>query len=209
MLKKVFFITLISCLPWIASPVWAEEAQDVLKKEIDVFVSILKDPKYKDPARKEEQVKQIWPVINRVIDFEGVAVRAVGNNWRKFSDTEKKDFVSLFKEMLGLSYLGQLQDKYAGESAVYLGQEKDGPDRATVKTKIVRSGGTDIPVDYIMWTRNGTWQVYDIKVEGVSLIQNYRSQFNDVLLNNPPSALIDRLKKKVADLKAGKPEGGA
>ena len=191
----------------IATPAQAGPAQDTLKKDIDEFISILKDPQYKPENMKTAQRDKIWVIIHRIFDFEGVARRAVGRNWDKFAPKEATEFIDAFAELLGTNYLIQIQEQYTNETVEFVSEETPAEGRAVVKTIIKRSTKADIPVDYSMWLRDGKWRIYDVKVEGVSLVQNYRSQFADILMKNPPSYLIERVKEKAAEQKK-KQEGG-
>jgi phospholipid transport system substrate-binding protein len=200
MLKK--WILTAVCLCALAAPAYGLEAMDALKEPIDRFIVVLKDPQYKDASKKEVQREKIWAIINEVFDFEAVSRLAVGQNWKRFSDEEKKTFIKYFSDLLGTNYIRKIQEGYTNEKVSFLSQEKIADNRAMVKTKIVRQR-SDIPVDYAMFLNAGKWRVYDVKVEGVSLVQNYREQFGQILINKPPAYLIDRVKTKAEEVRKG------
>jgi phospholipid transport system substrate-binding protein len=167
-----------------------------LRPPFDKVIAILNDPKYKtDEALKSEQRDQIWKAVDVIFDFEEVSKRALARNWRKFSDSEKKKFTDVFGTFLGNTYMDKIQGEYHNEKIVY-GDEKIIDDKwALVRTKIKREA-LEIPVDYKMKLIDGHWKVYDVVIESVSLIKNYRTQFNTILKKQTPAQLIERLEKK-------------
>lgn len=175
----------------------AADPQEVIKTYIDNFVSVLKDPAYAGEARKAEQSERLWQVIQGGFDFQGIAVVAVGANWRKFNQAEKDEFAKVFAQLLRTNYLKKIQDNYQRQQVRVLTQEIYDGKKALVKSSISRQGG-DIPVDYRLWVRDGRWQIYDVTVEGVSLVQNYRTQFNEFLLKGTPAGLVQRVKEMQA-----------
>lgn len=193
----VLKIILLICL---LTPSMVTAAQlkplEELRPPFDKVIAILNDPKYKtDEALKSEQRDQIWKTVDVIFDFEEVSKRALARNWRKFSDSEKKKFTDVFGTFLGNTYMDKIQGEYHNEKIVY-GDEKIVDDKwALVRTKIKREA-LEIPVDYKMKLIDGHWKVYDVMVEGVSLIKNYRTQFNSILKKQTPAQLIERLKKK-------------
>lgn len=172
----------------------ATEPQEVIKTYIENFVSVLKDPAYAGEAKKTEQSERLWQVIQGGFDFRGIAVVAVGVNWRRFSPSEKDEFAKVFAQLLRKNYLKKIQDNYQKQQVRVITQEIFDGKKALVKTSISRQGG-DIPVDYRLWLRGDRWQIYDVAVEGVSLVQNYRSQFNEFLLKGTPAGLVKRVRE--------------
>jgi phospholipid transport system substrate-binding protein len=203
-IKAVTLVTILALLAVMALtavPAQAGDAQDTLKKNIDEFISILKDPQYKPDTMKDAQRDKIWVIIHRIFDFEGVSRRAVGRNWSKFAPKETTEFIDAFAELLGTNYLIQIQEQYTNETVEYISEDTPAKGRSVVKTVIKRGTKADIPVDYSMWLRDGVWRIYDVKVEGVSLVQNYRRQFAEILMKDPPSVLIERVKEKAKERK--------
>ena len=172
----------------------AAEPQEVIKAYIDNFVRVLRDPAYAGEANKAEQSERLWQVIQGGFDFQGIATVAVGPNWRGFSQAEKDEFSQVFAQLLRTNYLKKIQDNYQRQEVRILTQEVYDGKKALVKSSINRPGG-DIPVDYRLWLRDGRWQIYDVTVEGVSLVQNYRTQFNEFLLKGTPAGLVQRVKE--------------
>jgi len=170
-----------------------------LQAPINHVVDILRDPRFEDPVLKQDQQKEIRKYIDKVFDFKGISRLAVGPYWRRFAPEEKARFTKLFAELLSRSYISKIQGEFKNEEVVYLEEMSRSPDRSVVKTEIIRAT-MRIPVDYSMRLRNGRWLVYDVKIEGVSLVRNYRSQFSKILLKSPPEALLKRIEKKVNSL---------
>lgn len=180
-----------------AGTAMAAEPIDSVREPLDKSLSILKDPQYDDPARKDEQREKIWSLIESIFDFEEVSKRALAHNWRRFEAEQKREFVDLFAKLLGNTYLDQVQEAYKDETVAYDSQEiHNSKPLARVKTRILSQKG-DIPVDYSLKEKEGRWRIYDVKVEGVSLVKNYRTQFDEILMKESPDQLIDRLKEKV------------
>ena len=195
-MKKIIIATAVLAL----FATWAFAASDpmsAVKTPLDKALSILNDPQYKDGAKEAEQRDRLWVCIEEVFDFVEVGKRALARNWRKFTPAERKEFCDVFAQVMGNAYLSRIQTGFEGEKIVYLDTVPDKrPEKSSVRTKIV-SPNREIPVDYQLLLKKGSWRVYDVKIEGVSLVQNYRSQFNKLLMNQKPAELISRLKTKL------------
>lgn len=175
----------------------APKPQEVLQNNIDQFTDLLEKPEYQGQANRDKLEDKIWEIVPDVFDFEGVARLALGPHWRKFNEKQQKEFTDLFSKLLGDNYIDKIVDNYSGEK-VQFNETEIVNDRKAIVDTVVIGEKNDIPVTYSMWNRGGLWRVYDVKVEGVSLIKNYRSQFNEMLVNNPPKYVIDRVKEKLA-----------
>ncbi|RPH51895.1 MAG: ABC transporter substrate-binding protein [Desulfobacteraceae bacterium] len=175
---------------------------DALKGPVDEGIRLLSDPKYKNPSLKRVQREKIWEIVRKAFDFTELSGRALAANWKTLNPQQRKEFTEVFSDVLGNTYLDKIQGGFRDEKVAYLGQEKVSDTKAVVKTKIIREKG-EIPVDYSMRFKNDSWKVYDVHVEGVSLVQNYRSQFNEILSKDSPDELIKRLEKKLAEQQKG------
>ncbi len=174
----------------------ASEATDQLRHSIDGIIKILKDPAFKAPAKKKARRDKIRVRIQERFSFEDMAKRALGKHWKKRSDAEKAEFVKVFGTLIENSYIGKLE-AYTNEVVLY--EEEINKKRVIeVRTKIITAKDTEIPINYRMLSRNGQWMVYDVIVEGVSLVRNYRTQFNQALRSDPFKDLIAQLEKKIA-----------
>jgi phospholipid transport system substrate-binding protein len=174
---------------------------EALKIPIENVLSLLKDPKYKNPDQRQQQRDKILLITRQLFDFTEMSKRALARNWKSFSSQEQLQFADVFADHLSNSYMDKIQGEYKDETIVFLDQETVSDGKALVKTKIQRQT-KDIPVDYSMYSIDNQWRVYDVNIEGVSLIKNYRTQFDQILVKESPAQLIERLKKKV-ELKIG------
>jgi phospholipid transport system substrate-binding protein len=166
-----------------------------LKIPVESVLSLLKDPKYQDPEQRQQQRDKIFAITRKLFDYTEMSKRALARNWKAFSQQEQLQFVDVFADHLSNTYMDKIQGEYKGETIVFLGQETIADGKATVKTKVQRQP-SDISVDYSMLLVDDQWRVYDVNIEGVSLIKNYRTQFDQILVKETPLQLIDRLKKK-------------
>jgi phospholipid transport system substrate-binding protein len=209
MRRCCLMITLLMLIVPISQTLAAGEPMDVLKAPMDEALAILRDPQYKadDPAKKAEQREKFWAVVKPVFDFDELSKRTLARNWEKFTDAQKTAFANVFAELLGNIYVDRIQGGYNDET-IEFGEQilHESRPLAVVKTFIVSSRNR-IPVDYSMIEIDGTWRVYDVKVEGISLVKNYRSQFKEILSKETPDQLIERLKDKVAEQKAKLAQG--
>jgi len=172
---------------------------DALQGPIDEVINILKDPQYQSDTQKEEQREKISSVIRKIFDFTKISQLALGKYRKKFKPRELEAFTDYFSRLLEKTYLNKIQAEYQNEKVNYLSQKIGSgkkSDKALVKTIVTREN-VEIPVEYKMWLNNDAWWVYDIKVEGVSLVKNYRNQFQKILLNKSPAHLIEQVKNKV------------
>lgn len=185
---------MIICFPFAA---YSAEPMADLRVHLDEVINVLKDPQYQDPSQKDAQAEKIWGIIRQVFDFERIATLALGKYRKSFNDKQLKEFTDVFSRLLEDTYLKKIQAEYKNEKVNYLSQKTKG-DRALVETEIIREN-VKIPVDYIMWLNSGVWRIYDVKVEKVSLVKNYRSQFEQLLgdESKSPDELIEQVRKKV------------
>lgn len=173
---------------------WAGAPTEALKQTVDQVVKILSDPALRD--KPEARHAQVRKVAENFFDYPDTARRSLGQHWNARTPEQQQEFIKLFADILDRSYVSKI-DLYQGERVQYIGETVDG-NEATVKTLIAAKQGSDIPVDYRMHMRNGRWQVYDVIIEGVSLVSNYRTQFNKIIQTESYDALVQRLRAKEA-----------
>ena len=171
---------------------------DQLKSTIDRILSILQDPALRAPGKVEERRLKIREVADDVFDWTEIGKRALARHWEARSPQEREEFSKLFADLLERSYVGKIEG-YSGEKIVYDKETIDG-ERAEVRTKLVTKAGTQIPIDYQMQKVGDRWRVYDVKIENVGLVANYRSQFNRIIQQSGYNDLIQRLKTKQEEL---------
>ncbi len=163
---------------------------------IDGVIKILNTDSLKGEAKTKVRREKIRSKIESRFSFEAMSRRSLGKHWKKLSATEKSEFVEVFGTMIENSYISKLE-KYTDEKVLYE-KETIKKTSAEVRTKVVTSSGTKIPINYRMSNKSGDWLVYDVVVEGVSLVRNYRSQFAQALKKEPIGTLIATLKDKSA-----------
>ena len=175
-------------------PGWAGAPTEQLKSRVDEVIRILSTTESKRPADRRAAVRKI---ADQIFDWEETAKRSLGRHWKDRTPQEREEFVRLFTGLLEQSYIGKI-DSYGGEKVKYGGDTIEG-EEAVVRTTIVTPQGSEIPVNYRMVHREGDqWKVYDVVIEGVSLVANYRSQFNKIIETSSYKDLVARLKAKAA-----------
>ncbi len=175
---------------------------EAIKNSIDRIVSILNDPAFAAPDRKATQRQKIWEVARPMFDFDEISRRTIGTDWQRFKPEEKKKFADVFARFLGNTYIDKLQSEYQNEQ-VSFDSELVRDTQALVRTQLLRQG-TQIPIDYRMKFEQGEWKIYDILVEnGISLVKNYRVQFQSALQKETPAQLIERLQKRLDEPGSG------
>jgi phospholipid transport system substrate-binding protein len=183
-----------------ALPAWAGGPTDRMKETTDKIIAIVSDPALKGPDKAEAKKSSIRDVVDDLIDWEEMSRRSLGIHWQKRTDEEKKEFVRLFSQLIEKTYRDKVED-YSGERVNYVGERIDG-DYAEVESRIVTSKNTEIPVNYKMSRKQGKWWVYDIVIEGVSFVNNYRTQFNSILASSSYPGLVKQLKAKTEKVEA-------
>ncbi len=194
-MKKIAVIWLVLLFFTGAALVSAAKRQPMeeLKGPIQRGIAILKDPEFKDD--REAQREKIWDLIQNVFDFKAVSIRALARNWRMLSPEQREVFTEEFTELLKNNYLDRIQGEFQDEEVVFEEQDMLSEDKAVVRTKVIRKN-VETPIEYRVHLKDGRWRVYDVNIEGVSLVQNYRKQFNEILAKEKPEQLIQRLKEK-------------
>lgn len=176
-------------------PVLAGEPEEKIKQTTDKILSILTDPALKNPSKEGERRKLIRGAVDEQFDWEEMARRSLARHWNQRTAEEKKEFVRLFADLLERVYMSKVED-YSGEKVQYEGERADG-DYAIVKVKIVTKKNTDIHVEYRLKKEGNKWLVYDVSIEGVSLVNNYRAQFNSIISQSSYENLVKKLREKV------------
>jgi phospholipid transport system substrate-binding protein len=172
---------------------------DQVRQTADRVLSVLQDSRLKSPDKQQERRAQIRQIIGNRFDFGEMAKRSLGPNWQKVNNDEQRQFVELFTELLEKSYADQIES-YNGEKIVY-GRENVSQDQADVDTKIVTKKGEEISVNYKLRSEGGDWKVYDVVIENISIVNNFRSQFNRILANASFAELLKKLQSKSVEIK--------
>jgi len=170
-----------------------------VKQTIDRVLEILGDEKLKKPEYADDRIAAIEDVIAQRFDYEEMAKRTLGREWKKLSPEQQKEFVSLFQRFLSKTYAGNV-DGYSGEQVEYIKERRKG-DFAEVQTKVI-SKKLEVPLDYRLLKNSSTWRVYDVVIDGVSLVKNFRGQFKRIIKASGFSGLVDKLRSKIAKTSA-------
>ena len=173
-----------------------------VRQTADRVQSVLQDSRFRGADKQKERREQIRQIISTRFDFPEMAKRSLGSYWQRGSSEEQQQFTKLFTELLERSYADQIES-YDGEKIVY-GRENVSQNQAEVDTKIVTKKGEEIAVSYKLQNASGDWKVYDVVIENVSLVNNFRSQFNRILAKASLAELLQKLQSKSVDIKAAR-----
>ncbi|HEX2436834.1 MAG TPA: ABC transporter substrate-binding protein [Methylomirabilota bacterium] len=181
-----------------APPVAAGAPTDQLKTQIDRVLKALEDPDLKKEGRAKDRRTAVRKIANDIFDFGETARRSLGPHWQARTPAERDEFVQLFSDLLERSYISKVE-LYGGEKIQYLGDSIES-DQAKVQTKLLTKSGSEIPIEYRMHNKGGRWLVYDVIIEGVSLVANYRTQFNKIIRTSSYQELVKKMKAKQEEL---------
>lgn len=195
MFKRI--LLLMTAFIFMASVAFATPGEDV-KKTVDEVVHIVASKEMKkNPAKRRQALKKS---ISTIFDYSEMAKRSMGKYWNVRTAAEKKNFTELFAALLENSYASKIES-YNNEKIVYIKDLVDG-DYAEVRSKVITPARDEFTLDYRLAKQNGKWMVYDVIIEGVSLVSNYRSQFNKIISANGYNKLVEKLQSKNQELKA-------
>jgi len=178
-------------------PVYAGAPLDAVQANVNKVLDVLRDPKLKAESAKEIKKEKLEAIYEQMFDEVELSRRTLGANWNKLNAAQQKEFTQLFRKILEKAYIDKILS-YTNEKIVFPKESMLANDQAEVQTKVITSS-KEIPISYRVILKDGTWRVYDVVVENVSLVQNYRSQFNSILAKNTPDQLLEILQKKVRE----------
>jgi len=188
-LPCLVFVLFLHSLDCGAPVLGAESAMDVVKMTLSEVLATLGNQNLKPPDKR----RKIEEIVASRFDYREMSKRTLASQWGRLTEREQEEFVKLFQSFLSDRYAGRIQD-YSGEKVEYLGERLEGP-YAEIRTKMV-SSKTDYPLDYRMINKDGRWYAYDIIADGVSLVKNYRSQFEKIIRAESYAELVKRLKDR-------------
>jgi phospholipid transport system substrate-binding protein len=180
----------------IAAPARAGEPTDELRRSTERIVRVLEDPRLKGPDHRADRRAAVRQIAEEMFDVTEAARRALGPHWQSRTSAERAEFVRLFADLLERAWVSKI-DLYGGERVRFTGESVDG-DRAIVRGRVVTTKGTEVPTEARMLKRGDRWVIYDIVVENVSLLANYRAQFDRVIRTASYDALVKRLQAQTA-----------
>lgn len=180
----------------------ASSAQEALERTVNLVLRELEKPELKNPATREAVLSKVEGIVLTLFSFEELSRRTVGPNWKSFSQDQQKSFITAFEDLLRERYLGALEG-YNGESVSYIKETPvgSGGDKVQIDSQVSIKNKA-VPVSYRMLSTGGRWVVYDMIIEGVGMVQNYRSQFQAVLQKGDPEELIRLVRAKAEETRA-------
>ncbi|MBI4594158.1 MAG: ABC transporter substrate-binding protein [Candidatus Rokubacteria bacterium] len=187
----------------VPAPARAEAPLRQLEGAVTRVLQVLDDQALRAEARTGERRAEIRRIAGEIFDFAEITKRALGPHWPARTRAERAEIVGLMTELLERSYMSKIE-LYGGERIAFTGETVDG-DLATVRTRIITRQGTEIPVDYRMLRQGDHWSAYDVTIEGVSLVANYRSQFAKVIQTGSYAELVRRLRAKLGEADPAEP----
>ncbi|NDY73668.1 ABC transporter substrate-binding protein [Desulfobacter hydrogenophilus] len=198
----VFFAFMLSAMSVFSQQAVAEDAlsaTQTLKVKIDAILDVLKNPEFEGDENKEVRRQKIRDIVLHGFDFGRMAQSSLGKHWRGKTPEEKQDFTLRFQRLIENTYIAKLET-YTNEKVVYFDeQRKTKKDReyAKIQTQVITDDGTEIPIAYLMYRQGkDPWLVFDINIEGVSMVNNYRSQFGEFLSQKSFSQLLNDIDEK-------------
>ncbi len=197
-MRRAVALAGLGALLLVGAPAQAGPPTEQLRGATDRVLKLLQDPELRKPERTEERRKQIRSVANEIFDWQETGKRALARGAQACSPQQRAEFSPLFADLIERSYVGKLE-LYSGERIVYAAESADA-DQATVRTKLITKSGTEIPIDYRMQKDGDRWRVYDVTIEGVSLVGNYRSQFARIIQQSSCLELMKKLRTKQDEL---------
>jgi len=178
-------------------PAYAGPPLESVKASVNSVLDVLRDPKLKADSAKEIKKEKLRVVYERMFDDIELSKRTLARNWNNLNVAQRQEFVQLFRQVLEKAYMDKIL-AYTNEKIVYDRETMTSGNLAEVQTRVVTSS-KEIPIAYRVILKDGAWKVYDVVIENVSLVLNYRTQFNDILAKNKPEQLLDILRKKVKE----------
>jgi len=195
--RRVCTLSLVLLLALTAGGVSAAEPLTEVQSTVDEVLTLLRNKSLAHEARRQK----LREVIRPTFDFEVMSQWVLGTNWRKASAAERERFIELFTDLLEATYIGKIES-YTDERVDYIGQKLEG-ERAEVET-LVKTASVDIPIRYKLFSKGGQWLVYDVVIEEVSLVRNYRSTYDEIVRKEGFAGLFSRMEEKVRELKTPK-----
>jgi phospholipid transport system substrate-binding protein len=196
-MKRQFtgIVLLMLCL--VSLPAYAGVPLNTVQTNVNNVLDVLRDPKLKPASAKEIKKEKLRLIYKGMFDEGEFSRRTLGRNWSKFNPAQQKEFIQLFEQVLEKSYIDKIFS-YTNEKIEFYKENMLSENQAEIQTKIITSS-KEIPIFYRMIKKDNIWKVYDVVVENVSLVQNYRTQFSDILGKNTPEHLLEILQKKVKE----------
>ncbi|MEJ2223177.1 MAG: ABC transporter substrate-binding protein [Desulfobacterales bacterium] len=193
-LKVIILLVVLLILPL---QVLAGGAKDTVEVQIKKMLATMQTPEFKG-MQKDAKLTEISNIINEVFDWQELSQRTLGREWKKFSPDQQKEFVTLFEELLKGIYADRIL-AYTQEKIEFGKETELKKGRVEVESYIITTDNKKVPLFYRMTNKSGQWRVYDVVIEGVSMVKNYRGQFRQILSKKKPEDLLQTLRDKVKE----------
>ena len=180
-------------------PVWADTPIVLIKSAVDQAIKTLTDPYFQGEDKEEERRTLLRQILLPRFDFREMAKRSLGTHWLKRTREDKSEFVRLFTNFVEKVYLGRIESYNNGEKFIYSNERIEGPN-AEVRSKILTSKGEEFQINYKLHRIGKEWKIYDVVVENISLISNYRSQFNRIITKTSYDELVSMMRQKLSKI---------
>jgi len=194
-MKRGIAVLVVAVVFLLSPQVYGDAPLDVVQTNVNKVFDVLRDPKLKAASMKEAKKEKLRVIYYGMFDEVELAKRTLARNWNKLNDAQRKEFVQLFHQVLEKAYADKIL-AYSNEKVVYVKEVPLAANQVEVQTKVI-TASKEVPISYRVIKLGGQWKVYDIVIENISLVMNYRTQFNDILAKNTPEQLLDILRKKV------------
>ncbi len=199
-LGAMFILPILSSVIFAASAAQQTSVTEEVKKVVDKVVAIVSDKELQKPENEQKRQKALKKAVSSIFDYAEMAKRSMGRHWDNRTPAEKKEFVELFETLLENAYAGVIES-YTDEKIIYLKETVTG-EYAEVNSKVVTAKRDEYTIDYRLMNKGGRWVIYDVVNEGVSLVGNYRTQFNKIILNEGYEGLVRKLRSKSDEITA-------
>jgi phospholipid transport system substrate-binding protein len=167
---------------------------DTVERHVNNVLDVLRDPALQGEANKEAKERKIESIADQMFDYIALSRLTLGRSWREFNKEQQKEFISLYRDILEKAYMDKILS-YTDEKVLFDKEMMLSEKKAEVQTRIITKSA-EIPINYRVYLKDGQWRVYDVIIEGISLIKNYRTQFREILVNNPPEEVLKILREK-------------
>ena len=203
-MKKTYIglgVILVAISIMLPFEVFAAGAKDTVKAQIDQMLARMQEASFKELSR-DAKIAEVRNIIDDVFDYKELSRRTLGREWRKFTPEQQTEFVRLFQQVLENVYADRVL-AYTHEKIEFGKETQLKKGRTEVESYIITTDNKKVPIFYRMTNKSGEWRVYDVVIEGISMVKNYRGQFRQILSNKKPEDLLQTLREKAKEKPAG------
>ena len=199
MKRKFLYLSIIGLAVLLILPlrVYAADAKTTVETQINKMLARMQEPSFKEQSR-DAKLADIRKIINEIFDYQELSERTLGRDWKKFKPEQQKEFVDLFSKLLENVYADRIL-AYTHEKIEFGKVTELRKDQVEIESYIITTDNKKVPLFYRLIQKDGNWRVYDVVIEGVSMIKNYRGQFREMLTNKTPEDLLQTLREKVKE----------